>query len=41
MKYTVAIIDDCVNDIVKLKDLLQQYNDSSEISFDITTFMHD
>ncbi len=41
MKYTVAIIDDCVNDIVKLKQLLQQYNDSSEISFDITTFNHD
>ena len=41
MKYSVAIIDDCVNDIVKLKQLLQQYNDSSEISFDITTFNQD
>ena len=40
MNYTVAIIDDCVNDIVKLKRLLQQYNDLDKISFDITTFNH-
>ena len=38
MKYKIAIIDDCLCDILKLKQLLQQYNELNGMTFYITTF---